>query len=229
MNEKILSYRPVLLTLLLAAVISYCVSCKKTQPQQQAPAPSAPAQPQQPSLPPNTYTASFVDNGQKVSVTRVITTGSQNPMRKWIYEHGGQWESSMLQFSLTSQQYYVQVGVNLPIDSSHLSILTLNKKYIVNDSTGWDYMQPPGTLTFKMVSPTGTDKIKREYDTLFSFNRVKSISYVGNHRYDAIEEITLCDYEVAGEFKIRVLNDVTKAVRVIDSGQYFIRVGIIAK
>jgi len=208
--------------LVILLAISALVGCKKNTP---APAPT-PAPPL-----PQTYSASltYTDNGQAYSFSEEHESYACGCL-KVGGDFGRLSISRGRQFDRNLQGHYKNIAIQLPIDSSGLPGVLINHKYKIYDGTGVLVPTPHiGNVSFSIVSASGTDNTAPGIDSVNYFNVITSISYLGNHRYDAAyERATVCEYEIAGNFKTRVRNDVSNAERDI-SGSYKLRIGFLAK
>lgn len=201
------------------------VACKKPQP---APAPQpAPSTPSQPASSAYSVTLSYTDNGQGESYAEerheYICMCLTANLYRGSYRRGTYFQI------VAAKNYNVHVSVNVPLDSSKLQLVQLNHKYPINLYTAIGTKDSFGTFRFNKVTGTGTDLIENETDSTTYFNKFTSITYLGNRRYDQYEKAMVCEYEIAGEFNIRVKNDLSNLVRVVSNGKYKLRLSFLAQ
>jgi hypothetical protein len=154
-------------------------------------------------------------------------------LRDWSNEHGAEFfhVGMSFEFPFNGIGEHLNLFVSLPIDSSHMGNIPINTRLLLNDTISQTHFASLslGSLNFEKADPSGTDTELSETDTTNFYNRITSIQYAGNHRYSAIEELVLCDYDVTGEFRIRVVNDITGEIRILENGQYKMKVAVIAE
>lgn len=179
------------------------------------------------------YFIEYTDNG---TLNHFEATGQTIPLlRSLAHDNAAESYYTGMSFDLMTPSDFTDnfmASVVLPIDSSHIDEMPLNQRCLQNDSSDWwtDYGYVyRGAMRFTKVGQSGEDQNIDEADTTEYYNKVTSIVYLGNHRYDTVEHLLLCDYVIEGEFRIRVINDLTNAVRILESGSYKMRVSVIAE
>lgn len=202
------------------------IACKKPQPAP-APVPTPTPTPSQPT-PPSHY-ITFTDNGS--TATYSASGGLMPALRKYYSDNLASWLSVGMSFrpssNFTHHQYF---SVAIPIDSSKMNLLQLNYAYGLNDTvTNLRIDYTPGTIRYELTTAAGTDKSEQTGNGTAYFNKIKTLTYIGNRRYDPIEKLTLCDYEITGNFTIRVKNDVSGTMRDLTAGDYKMKVSVLAK
>lgn len=217
-------------TLVLFAMIGVFYACNKNNNQAQpqpAPVP-APSPPPAPSPAASVYSLSYTDGTTAVTFTESIGHESAILMEP-LYESGNIWYSQGSGFYWGTTSDHVNFEVSLPIDSSRMSLLTVGKRYLITDSSITLMQYLPGSASFIQSKSTGTDKTQNELDTLTNFNKITSLTYVGNRRYEQWTQTMICDYEVKGQFNLRVKHDLSGTVRTIRNGSYYFKFAVFAK
>lgn len=140
------------------------------------------------------------------------------------------WAPAWKRFYIEPGNYsdYVYVAIALPIDSSNLSLVELDYNYpIIGGQVSTFYS--PCTVLFTRNTSSGSDQEIDGADSLDCFNRVTSIEYVGNHHYDQISQLEVCEYVIEGQFRMNVLNDVSGTVKLLENGLYRFRISVVAE
>lgn len=211
--------------LIFVFLIAAAFGCKKkSNPQVQTPAPSQPSSTQTYSV-----TLTYSDVSGTYSFSQAQTEYNCGCL-KVSSDLGFTQNARGAQFNRDTQGHYSGVSIELPIDSSAISQLIINKQYKIFDPNDYPAKSRNiGNLNFTEVSTSGTDATAPGIDSVNYFNKITSVSYLGNHRYNAsYEKATVCEYEIVGNFKTRVRNDINKAERDL-SGNYKLRIGFLAR
>ncbi|MDZ4822695.1 MAG: hypothetical protein SH856_04490 [Flavobacteriales bacterium] len=160
--------------------------------------------------------------------------GFLESLRSLANDNNAAWYNVGMDFELPGNDFadHLYFQVTLPIDSTSMILTPIDTFCLLNDSVSWTNYgyEYPGSIKYeKVTGQDGTDVNVDETSTSEFYNKITSVEYVGNHRYDQIEQLLLCDYEVSGEFKMRIVNDITQEIRILDNGQYKIKVSVIAQ
>lgn len=178
----------------------------------------------------SSYYLNYTDNGSQYSYEAIAEFGSYGDILT-AYNNGDSLYVDGLSYDVgLNFGEHLYFNINLPLDSSRLVNLPLNVKYIINDSV-YSFLRYVhlGTITYeKVTSQNGKDVEVRENDNSVYYNKIIGIYYIGNHRYEPIDGTIECDFNIIGEFKMRVHNDITNQNRVIENGSYRIKVSVLA-
>lgn len=177
------------------------------------------------------YYLEFTDNG----IFHHFNANGQlveSIFRKNNFDNGANWQDVGMDFEMEnlSYGYALYFEVNMPIDSTRMELLQLNYKYLINDSVSveTDFREYPGTIIYHL-SKNGTFYVINAPDTSQFFNRVTSVQYIGNRRFNSIEDLWLCDYEITGNFEMMVQNNYNDSIRTMQNGEYRMLVNVIAE
>jgi hypothetical protein len=124
--------------------------------------------------------------------------------------------------------------VVLPIDSTGLSTFTYDEPFIINSSRigfGLYEFENLGAILVQWDSSNGSLDGLREYDEMDNstfYNNITSIEYAGNHHYDTFEDVWKCDYLITGNFEMRLQNENTSEIKVVNNGEYSMIVDVLA-
>jgi hypothetical protein len=188
------------------------------------------------------------------------TTSNNTPtdMEYYVqYTDGGKTYKRSTEISYSPQENFVQnrelaafigktgvfneehgwVKIIFPVDSSSISKVVLNKKYITRkveptlDENTFMYSTPDeyiGALYYEMEFNDGKDILEDQEVTTQYYHIIKSIKYLKN-AYDKATQKNKAYFVVTGEFNISVKNNSTNLTRDLTNGSYKVVLGVLPK
>jgi hypothetical protein len=126
----------------------------------------------------------------------------------------------------------VYFSLILPLDSTGLSTFNYSNLFVINGSSDWGGYSHPGSLSFDWESENAAfDQLveHNELDSSVYFNKITSITYAGNRRYDSILNEWRCDFKVQGYFKMRLEHETSSGMKELQDGEYSMLIDVLAQ